>query len=312
MIWKYLISTWHKVIRIRVLRRLAARATVIAVPYGWHIIFFLIPFLIVLKISFSESIIGSPPYTEIVSVVKDTYLQIRLNISNYLFLIEESLYIDAYLESLKTSGIATILCLFISYPIAYGLSRTARGWRSILLMLVILPFWTSFLIRVCAWMGILNPYGFINSFLMKIGIISEPLPLIHNDFAVCLGIVYSYLPFMIFPLYIALEKIDYTLLEAAYDLGCKPWQAFLKITLPLSVRGILAGSMLVFIPGVGEYVIPELLGGSDNLMIGRILWTEFFMNRDWPLASALAVSMLVVLVLPIIVFQKLVPTEEKA
>jgi putrescine transport system permease protein len=285
MIWKYLISTWHKVIRIRVLRRLAARATVIAVPYGWHIIFFLIPFLIVLKISFSESIIGSPPYTEIVSVVKDTYLQIRLNISNYLFLIEESLYIDAYLESLKTSGIATILCLFISYPIAYGLSRTARGWRSILL---------------------------INSFLMKIGIISEPLPLIHNDFAVCLGIVYSYLPFMIFPLYIALEKIDYTLLEAAYDLGCKPWQAFLKITLPLSVRGILAGSMLVFIPGVGEYVIPELLGGSDNLMIGRILWTEFFMNRDWPLASALAVSMLVVLVLPIIVFQKLVPTEEKA
>jgi putrescine transport system permease protein len=285
---------------------------VIAVPYGWHILFFLIPFLIVLQISFADSVIGSPPYTAIIAWIDNTFLQIRLNLSNYIFILEDRLYLDAYIESLLIAGTATILCLFIGYPIAYGLSRTTPGWRTVLLMLLILPFWTSFLIRVYAWMNILNPYGLINSLLMKLHIITEPLPLIHNDFAVCLGIVYSYLPFMILPLYVALEKIDRHVLEAAYDLGCKPWQAFLKITLPLSWRGILTGSMLVFIPGVGEYVIPELLGGSDNLMIGRVLWTEFFINREWPLASALAIIMLIVLVLPIIIFQKLLQVEEKA
>lgn len=294
--WKWLVDN-------KALRRLTARAVVIAVPYGWHIVFFLIPFLIILKISFSESIIGIPPYTQLISWIDQQCLQIRFNFANYTFLLEDRLYLHAYLESMRISGLATLLCLFIAYPIAYGLSRIKSGWRMLLLMLVILPFWISFLIRVYAWLDLLSYYGPINSLLMKVGLITKPLSFLYNDIAVCLGIVYSYLPFMIFPLFVALDKIDSTLLEAAYDLGCKPWQVFCKITLPLSLRGVVAGSMLVFIPGVGEYVIPELLGGADNVMIGRILWTEFFTNGDWPLASALAIIMLLVLVLPIIILQ---------
>lgn len=286
-------------------KKIFGRAGVIALPYGWHILFFLIPFLLVLKISFSQSIIGAPPYAEMVEWIDGTFLQIRLNLENYAFLLEDTLYIDAYLESVRLSGIATLISLCLGYPIAYGIAKATPRTRVLLLCLIILPFWTSLLIRIYAWMGLLSPQGLINSVLLSLRLTHESLPLLHNDFAVCLGIVYSYMPFMILPLYVALEKIDPHLLEAAYDLGCKPFKGFLTVTLPLSLRGALAGSMLVFIPGVGEFIIPELLGGPDNIMIGKVLWSEFFINRDWPLASALAMALLVLLVMPIIVFQKL-------
>jgi putrescine transport system permease protein len=243
--------------------------------------------------------------------MSDTVLQVKLALNNYLFLIEDELYLSSYKESIKIAGLSTVICLFIGYPVAYGITRVSQTFRIPLLMMIILPFWTSFLIRVFAWIGILNNQGVINLFLMKLGLISEPLPLINNNFAVCVGIVYSYLPFMILPLYATLEKINPQLLEAAYDLGCKPFKAFLTITLPLSIRGVLAGAALVFIPSIGEFVIPELLGGSDSIMIGKILWSEFFINRDWPLASAVAVAMLVLLVLPISLFQKLVAVAEE-
>ncbi|MCA0370628.1 MAG: ABC transporter permease subunit [Proteobacteria bacterium] len=294
------------------IKGLFGRTGVIALPYGWHIIFFLIPFFLVLKISFSQSIIGAPPYAEMVEWIDGTFLQIRLNLENYTFLLEDSLYFEAYLESLRLSGIATLISLCLGYPIAYGIAKASPRMRILLLCLIILPFWTSLLIRIYAWMGLLSPQGLINTVFLSLNITSEPLPLLHNDFAVCLGIVYSYMPFMILPLYVALEKIDPHLLEAAYDLGCKPWKGFVMVTLPLSMRGALAGSMLVFIPGVGEYIIPELLGGPDNIMIGKVLWNEFFINRDWPLASALAMALLVLLVMPIVVFQKLLSIQTDA
>ncbi|MFN9001648.1 MAG: ABC transporter permease subunit, partial [Holosporales bacterium] len=255
------------------------------------------------------------PYTELFTWVDDTFLQIRLNLGNYWMLLEDELYIAAYLESLTLAGIATVICLIIGYPMAYGISRASGKWRVTLLLLVILPFWTSFLLRVYAWIGILNNQGLLNHLLLSLGIIDAPLPLINNNFAVVLGIVYSYLPFMVMPLYAALEKLDPSMLEAAYDLGCRPLRAFFTVTVPLSFRGVIAGSMLVFIPAVGEFVIPELLGGSDTLMIGKILWVEFFTNRDWPMASALAVALLVCLVLPIALLQKLISrqgTQEEA
>ncbi|MBA4749445.1 MAG: ABC transporter permease subunit [Alphaproteobacteria bacterium] len=298
--------TWAKTLaNVLRLRQFFGKASVIALPYGWHLVFFLVPFCLVLKISFSESIIGAPPYADIVSWVDNTFLNIRLNLENYTFLLEDTLYLDAYLESLRVSGLATLVSLCLAYPIAYNIAKATPKMRIVFLCLIILPFWTSFLIRVYAWMGILSPQGLINSFLKWTGLIESPLTLLHNDFAVCLGIVYSYLPFMILPLYVALEKIDPSLLEAAHDLGCKPMKSFFKVTLPLSLRGAVAGSMLVFIPGVGEYIIPELLGGPDSIMIGKILWGEFFTNRDWPLACALAMALLVLLVLPITIFQKL-------
>ncbi|OJX12012.1 MAG: putrescine ABC transporter permease PotH [Caedibacter sp. 37-49] len=284
--------------------RIFGKAILIAVPYGWHIVFFFIPLLIVFGLSFSDSIVGAPPFASIISWVDESFLQIRLNLWNYQLLKEDSLYLSGYVESLRIAGLATFFCLLIGYPIAYGISRVNAKTRIILLLLVILPFWTSFLIRVYAWIGLLNYHGIINNFLLDLKIISQPLPLNNNKFSVCLGIVYSYLPFMILPLYSALEKIDYQILEAAYDLGCKPARAFWTITVPLSMKGIIAGSMLVFIPAVGEFVIPELLGGPDTIMIGKILWTEFFTNRDWPVAAALAMAMLILLVLPIIGFQK--------
>ncbi len=202
------------------------------------------------------------------------------------------------------AAVSTFFCLLIAYPMAYGIARAPKNWRNILLMMVVLPFWTSFLLRVYAWIGLLRNNGTINNVLMALGIIDEPIVMMQTDFAMYIGIVYSYLPFMILPLYTNLEKHDHTLLEAAADLGCKPWRAFTQITLPLSLPGIIAGSMLVFIPAVGEFVIPRLLGGSDSLMIGRVLWDEFFSNRNWPMASAVAICLLVVLVLPIMVFQR--------
>lgn len=273
-------------------------------PYGWVLLFFLIPFFIVLKISFSDLRMGLPPYGPLFEWVEQGVLLIKLNLTNYAFVGTDSLYLLSYLESFWIAAVGTLGCLLLGYPLAYGLSKTSPRWRVILLMLVVLPFWTSFLLRVYAWIGILSPYGLINTLLLKLGLITQPLILLNTTFSTILGIVYCYLPFMILPLYSALEKIDYTLTEAAYDLGAHPFQVFLKIILPLSMPGIIAGSMLVLIPAVGEFVIPELLGGSQTLMIGKILWNEFFTNHDWPVASALAILMLLFLIVPLSVFQK--------
>jgi putrescine transport system permease protein len=250
-------------------------------------------------------LIARPPYAPLFELVDDIYLQFTLNLENYMLLWEDSLYWRAYLSSVKIALISTFLTLLIGYPMAYAMARAPRQWRLALLMMVILPFWTSFLIRVYAWIGILKKEGFLNLVLLKFGIISEPLTILNTDLAVYIGIVYSYLPFMLLPLYANLEKMDMSLLEAAADLGCRPLKAFWAITVPLSIPGIIAGCFLVFIPAVGEFVIPDLLGGSDTLMIGKTLWSEFFNNRDWPLSSAVAVVLLLILVIPIMLFQKL-------
>jgi putrescine transport system permease protein len=277
------------------------RWLVIAPVYLWMLLFFAIPFAIALKISFSHSLIAMPPYSDLVGWTgKD--LTVTLNISNYLFLLTDSLYYSAYLSSLKIAIISTFLCLLIGYPIAYAIAKMPVATRNIALMLVILPSWTSFLIRIYAWIGILKNNGLLNNFLIWLGVIDQPLQILRTDLAIYIGIVYAYLPFMILPLYTNLVKLDGRLLEAAYDLGARPWKVFMKITLPLSRSGIIAGSMLVMIPVVGEFVIPALLGGPDTLMIGKILWDEFFSNRDWPVASAVATVMLVLLLVPIMVF----------
>jgi len=276
----------------------------LVLPYGWSLLFFLIPFFIVLKISFSDLKMGLPPYGPLLEWIEEGVVTIRLNFSNYSFIGTDSLYLLSYLESLLIALVGTIGCLLIGYPMAYGLSKTSPRWRMVLLMLVVLPFWTSFLLRVYAWIGILSPHGFINTLLLKAGLISAPLTLLDTTFATILGIVYCYLPFMILPLYASLEKIDFTLTEAAYDLGARPFQVFLRVILPLSFPGMIAGSMLVLIPSLGEFVIPELLGGSQTLMIGKLLWNEFFTNHDWPVASALAILMLIFLIIPLSIFQQ--------
>ncbi len=278
---------------------LEGRTAVTAVPYLWLLLFFLIPFVIVLKISFSTSQIAMPPYEPLLHWTGDKVMQIKLNLGNFAFLVEDDLYWRAYLNSIKVAAVSTILCLLIGYPMAYAMARSNPSTRNILLLLVALPFFTSFLLRVYAWIGILKNNGFINNALLSLGLIDQPIQMLQTDFAVYIGIVYSYLPFMIMPLYANLEKMDVTLLEAAADLGCKPWQGFLKITLPLSKHGIIAGCLLVFIPAVGEFVIPSLLGDPGMLMIGKVLWTEFFNNRDWPVASAVAIALLLFLVIPI-------------
>jgi putrescine transport system permease protein len=273
------------------------RRAVLALPYLWLVLFFLVPCAIVLKISLAETAIGVPPYTPLVDH-GDGGWQLHASLGNYVFLASDSLYLRAYLNALKFAGVSTLCCLLLGYPLAYGIVRAPRAWRGLLLLLVILPFWTSFLIRVYAWIGLLKGNGPINNLLLASGLIHEPLTLLNNAFAVYLGITYSYLPFMVLPLYAALEKLDPALLEAAADLGCRPWQAFLRVTLPLSLPGIAAGALLVFIPAVGEFVIPDLLGGPDTLMIGKVLWDEFFTNRDWPVAAAVAVVMLLLLAAP--------------
>lgn len=285
---------------------LKGRSLVIGVPALWLLIFFLVPFVIVLKIAFSKAQIAMPPYQPLIQWAGERFTDISLNINlaNFLYLIDDSLYARAYLNSIKIAAISTLLTLLIAYPIAYAIARAKASWRNVLLMMVILPFWTSFLLRVYAWIGILKNNGLINNFLLWLGVIDEPIVMLQTDFAIYIGIVYSYLPFMVLPLYANLEKMDLTLLEAAADLGCRPYKAFLKITLPLSMPGVIAGCMLVFIPAVGEYVIPALLGPPDTLMIGRVLWTEFFNNRDWPVASAVAIALLLVLVIPIVYFQR--------
>ena len=273
-------------------------------PYGWLVLFFLLPFLIVLKISLSELQAAIPPYKAIFGWAEDGILQLRLNFGNYGYLFSDDLYVLAYLNSLKVAAISTALTLLIGYPMAYTIARSPARIRNGLLMLVVLPFWTSLLIRVYSWMGILKNEGLLNNFLMWLGIIDSPIQIMETNTAVYIGIVYSYLPYMILPLYATLEKMDLTLLEAAADLGCPPFKAFLKITLPLSMPGIIAGTLLVFIPAVGEFVIPDLLGGPDTLMIGKVIWAEFFDNRDWPVASAVAVAILILLVVPIMLYQR--------
>jgi len=287
------------------------RWLVIAPPYVWMLLFFAIPFAIAVKISFAHQLVAMPPYTDLWAWDgKD--LDVRLNINNYLFLVEDSLYYAAYLSSLKIALISTFFCLLIGYPIAYAIARMPPASRNFFLMLVILPSWTSFLIRIYAWIGILKKEGLLNLFLMNWGIINEPLSILNTTTAVYIGIVYSYLPFMILPLYASLEKISPALLEAAEDLGSRPWKAFWQVTFPLSLPGVYAGCLLVFIPAVGEFVIPDLLGGSQTLMIGKTLWSEFFNNRDWPLASAVAVVLLLVLVIPIVLFQRQQQMEREA
>ncbi|HUG03652.1 MAG TPA: ABC transporter permease subunit [Steroidobacteraceae bacterium] len=288
----------------RLLARLSGRTVVTGIPYLWLLLFFLVPFLIVLKISVSDMRMGMPPYEPLLVWASGQLVELKVNFANYAFLWEDALYRNAYLNSILTAGISTVLCLLIGYPMAYGIARSPAGWRNILLLLVMLPFWTSFLLRVYAWIGILKNNGVINNFLMWTGIIDEPIVMLQTNFAVYIGIVYSYLPFMVLPLYTAIEKLDLTLLEAAADLGCRPVKAFFRITVPLTRSGIIAGCMLVFIPAVGEFVIPALLGGPDTLMIGRVLWEEFFNNRDWPIASAVAIAMLLLLVVPIMILQR--------
>jgi putrescine transport system permease protein len=278
-----------------------ARWLVIAVPYLWMLLFFAIPFAIALKISFASAAIAMPPYTDLVTSDGD-HLRLNVNVGNYLFLLRDSLYVNAYLSSLKIAAIATFLCLLVGYPMAYAISRMSPAARNVALMLVILPSWTSFLIRIYAWVGILKNNGLLNNLLIGIGVIDEPLQILHTPVAVYIGIVYAYLPFMVLPLYSNLVKHDFRLIEAATDLGAPPWKAFLTVTLPLSRAGIVAGAMLVGIPVVGEFVIPEMLGGADTLMIGRVLWQEFFNNRDWPVASAVAIVMLGLLLIPIMIF----------
>lgn len=284
------------------------RFSLIAVPYIWLLALFLIPFLIVLKISLSDAALAIPPYTPQLDfaggwdAVKTFFAD--LDFENFEFLTTDDLYWKAYLSSLKIALISTGFTLLIGYPIAYSMARAAPEWRPTLLMLVVLPFWTSFLIRVYAWMGILSNEGLLNQFLLWSGFISEPLTILNTNAAVYIGIVYTYLPFMILPIYSALEKMDDSLLEAAEDLGCSRTSAFWLVTIPLSKTGIIAGCFLVFIPTLGEFVIPSLLGGSQTLMIGKVLWEEFFNNRDWPVASAVAIILLLILIIPIILFQR--------
>ncbi|GGF50867.1 putrescine/spermidine ABC transporter permease [Azorhizobium oxalatiphilum] len=286
------------------------RLLVIAIPYLWLLALFLVPFLIVVKISLSQDALAQPPYTPVFDLAqgwagfKDFVSQLSLD--NYGYVLGwDNGFVEAYGSSLVIASISTALLLLVGYPIAYAMARAPKGVQPALLMLVILPFWTSFLIRVYAWIGILSPEGFLNQGLMTLGLIDQPLELLNTDLAVYIGIVYSYLPFMVLPLYSALEKLDGTLLEAAQDLGCPPFKAFWSITFPLSLPGVAAGALLCFIPAVGEFVIPDLLGGSDTQMIGKSLWTEFTANRSWTASSAVAVLLLVVLVVPIVIYQNI-------
>ncbi len=279
------------------------RFFLIAVPYAWLLALFLVPFFIVFKISLSDLALSIPPYTP---TVKDGFATMfaAFDFENFAFLASDDLYWKAYLSSLQIALISTVFALLVGYPMAYGMARAPEEWRPTLMMLVILPFWTSFLIRVYAWVGILSNEGLLNQFLLWVGIINEPLTIMNTTTAVYIGIVYTYLPFMILPIYAALDRLDESLIEAAEDLGCSRTKAFWLITIPLSRNGIIAGCFLVFIPALGEFVIPSLLGGSGTLMIGKVLFEEFFNNRDWPVASAVAVILLLILIVPIILFQR--------
>lgn len=279
------------------------RLIIVVVPFVWLLLFFLAPFFIVAKISLAELKIASPPFTKMIEWTDGGVMTIRLVFDNFLYIWEDSLYFRTYLNSIKISSISTLICLLVGYPIAYGIVRSGPITKQLLLFAIILPFWTSFLLRVYAWMGLLSDQGTINNLLIWFGLIEDPIRMLYNEFAVYVGIVYTYMPFMILPLYANMEKLDGSLNEAAADLGSKPSNTFLKVTLPLTMPGIIAGSLLVFIPATGEYVIPDLLGGGNVLMIGRLLYNEFFANTDWPLASAVAILLLFLLVLPMMIYQ---------
>ncbi len=276
------------------------RRVAVAAPYLWLLVFFLAPFAIILKISLADPVIAQPPFTP----TFDANGALAVSADNFRFLLTDKLYAITYLRSILMAGGATLLCLALGFPMAYGIARSEPTTRSLLLLLVVLPFWISFLLRVYAWMGLMNNYGVINNLLMWLGLIDQPIQLMYTDFAIFVGLAYSYLPFMILPLYATLERMDLDLVEAAQDLGASRTRAFWDVTWPLAKPGIIAGCLLVFIPAMGEYVIPYLLGGSESLLIGRVLFDEFFVNRDWPLASAVAIVLLLLLVVPIVLLQR--------
>jgi len=275
------------------------RRVAIAMPYIWLLVFFLTPFVIILKISLADPALAQPPYTPTI----DSQGDINFTFDNFVFLLTDKLYALTYLRSVVLAASATLFALLLGFPMAYGISRANTATRSLLLLLIILPFWISFLLRVYAWMGLMNNYGVINNTLMWLGFIDQPIQIMYTDFAVLIGLTYSYLPFMVLPLYATLEKLDLDLVEAAQDLGASSSRAFWDVTWPLARPGVIAGSLLVFIPATGEYVIPYLLGGPNSMLIGRVLFEEFFANRDWPLASAVAIVMLLLLIAPIMLLQ---------
>jgi putrescine transport system permease protein len=288
----------------RIRRRIGGRALVIALPFAWLALFFLAPFAIVFKLSFSHVLIAIPPYAPLIEWPEGGSAVVNASLDNYVLLAGDRLYWTSGLTSLRIAALATAIALVVGYPLAYAIARAPAEWRFALVTLVMLPFWTSFLIRVYALIGILKPEGLLNHALIGLGLLDEPLAILNTEAAVYVGIVYSYLPYMVLPIAASLIGLDRSLLEAAADLGCRPWKAFWTITAPLSLPGVVAGCFLVFIPAVGEFIVPDLLGGSDTLMIGKTLWTEFFNNRDWPLASAVAVVLLALLVGPIVAFQR--------
>jgi putrescine transport system permease protein len=290
------------------LQNLRGRFLVVLVPYLWLGFFFLVPFLIVLKISLSHDVIAQPPYAPLLDLSQgwqglQSFVS-QLDFSNYALLVSDTIYFDSYLQSLRIAAISTVILLLAGYPIAYAIVRAPERFRALLVMAVILPFWTSFLIRIYAWMGILSREGFLSQFLLYLGLIDRPIEILYTNAAVYIGIVYSYLPFMVLPLYATLEKTDHALLEAASDLGSPPLRAFWSVTFPLSLPGVIAGSLLCFIPAVGEFIIPDLMGGSETLMIGKTLWTEFSVNRSWTVSSAAAIVLLMVLIAPILIYQR--------
>ncbi len=292
----------------RSLQNPRGRFLVVLVPYLWLGFFFLVPFLIVLKISLSHDVIAQPPYAPLLDLsqgwqgLKNFVSQ--LDFSNYALLVSDTIYFDSYLQSLRIAAISTVILLLVGYPIAYAMTRAPERFRALLVMAVILPFWTSFLIRIYAWMGILSREGFLSQLLLYLGVIDRPVEILYTNAAVYIGIVYSYLPFMVLPLYAALEKTDDALLEAASDLGAPPLRTFWSVTFPLSLPGVIAGSLLCFIPAVGEFIIPDLMGGSETLMIGKTLWAEFSVNRSWTVSSAAAIVLLMVLIAPILIYQR--------
>ncbi len=276
---------------------------IILPPLTYLFVFFLVPFVFALKISFADLALRVPPFTDILTMSPDHHIHLSLNLGNFRYLFTDDVYGLSYLYSLRTAFFSTLVCLVIGYPMAYAIARASKSAQNVLLLIIILPFWTSFLLRVYALEGIISDNGLLNTVLLWFGVIHRPLQIMQTTVAVYLGIIYTYLPFMILPLFATLEKLDLSLLEAAADLGSPPWRSFLDVTLPLSIPGVIAGSMLVFIPAIGEFVIPSLLGGPDNLMIGRVLWDEFFGNRDWPVAAAVSIVFLVFLVGPIALYQ---------
>ena len=276
------------------------RRVTVAIPYLWLLLFFLLPFIIILKISLADPVIARPPFTPLF----DDQGSLSVTLDNFLFLLNDKLYAYTYLKSVLMALGATVLCLLLGFPMAYGIARSDGSIRNLLLLLIVLPFWISFLLRVYAWMGLLNNYGVINNTLIFLGVIDQPIQFMYTDLAIFIGLTYSYLPFMILPLYASLERMDADLVEAAQDLGASRTAAFWDVTWPLARPGVIAGCLLVFIPAIGEYVIPYLLGGPESLLIGRVLFDEFFVNRDWPLASSVAIVLLLLLVVPIVIMQR--------